>query len=188
MHRNGVAHPWCTLFTKGSRTVTAFTSEGSKPISSLASLMAVSMSSASPSSLFPPGNETSPKTQLTQLMDHLKFEPFSTRKKKKKNSRRHLTRVRREGWRALGENHMEIAILALEKADENSGSIGFAPGRFRIWTGLLNGNGMRRFVETELFCQDFERQVLRIHHLIPSSTGSVFRLCGSPVCAWNRYI
>ena len=109
MHRNGVAHPWCTLFTKGSRTVTAFTSEGSKPISSLASLMAVSMSSASPSSLFPPGNETSPETQLTQLMDHLKFEPFSTRKKKKKlkkaSDQSEMRGLKSAWWESHGDRH-----------------------------------------------------------------------------------
>lgn len=47
----------------GSRTVTTETSAGSRPISSFASLIAVSLSSASPSSVFPPGNDTSPATK-----------------------------------------------------------------------------------------------------------------------------
>ncbi|KAJ0876069.1 hypothetical protein HanPSC8_Chr11g0484141 [Helianthus annuus] len=50
----------CTLDKNGSRTATTFTSEGSSPISSFASLVAVSASSTSSSSAFPPGNETSP--------------------------------------------------------------------------------------------------------------------------------
>lgn len=45
----------------GSITAMTQTSEGSNPISSMASLRAVAESSTSPSSLFPPGNATSPK-------------------------------------------------------------------------------------------------------------------------------
>jgi hypothetical protein len=45
---------------KGSTVVTILTSEGSSPISSLASLRAVAIPSSSSSSLFPPGRATSP--------------------------------------------------------------------------------------------------------------------------------
>jgi hypothetical protein len=56
----------------GSRTVTTSTREGSKPISSVASLKAVSTSSASPSSLFPPGKETSPAIEHNPFLLSLK--------------------------------------------------------------------------------------------------------------------
>src|SRR5688572_14066293 len=50
----------CTLDKKCSRDATTVTRAGSSPISSFDSLNAVATSSASPSSAFPPGSETSP--------------------------------------------------------------------------------------------------------------------------------
>ena len=50
-----------TLDKKCSRDATTVTRDGSSPISSLDSLNAVAASSASPSSAFPPGKETSPE-------------------------------------------------------------------------------------------------------------------------------
>lgn len=56
------AMTWIDTFErKGSRTVTTVTRSGGNPISSLASLLAVSTSSTSPSSAFPPGKDTSPE-------------------------------------------------------------------------------------------------------------------------------
>lgn len=54
-----------TFVSKGSRTVTTLTWQGSKPISSLASRKAVATSSSSPSSTFPPGSATSPAKRST---------------------------------------------------------------------------------------------------------------------------
>jgi len=69
MSRTQNKYPFHTLDRNGSRTVTTSTSEGSNPISSFASLVAVSKSSLSLSSTFPPGKETSPSTKNTHLVE-----------------------------------------------------------------------------------------------------------------------
>jgi hypothetical protein len=59
-----------TLDRKCSREVATVTRVGSSPISSFDSLNAVAASSASPSSVFPPGNVTSPKNSRRSLQIH----------------------------------------------------------------------------------------------------------------------
>ncbi len=75
-----------TLDKNGSSTVTTLTSEGSNPISSFASLVAVSPSSLSPSSAFPPGNATSPATKTHSHHNHQFISVWFPRKWGKETS------------------------------------------------------------------------------------------------------